>query len=305
MNDPHVTTKEIAKEGRSVMKNLEPRFTSVYANAGVFCPALKANIHSGGTVLVKDVCGNVCVGRVLDIVSHDKVTVNWCPMMDYGHFKRPPLSDESLRANVELYQGGASDEVSTSCISDVAYVFSQEYITDNNVDLSGIQNAYIIIFRLTNDNQTLGDIPHGHFKPFPSMYALHKNRFWLHRELWNSGKVLHRSLTSALNRKEPGHATGPLGVSYAREPMSSLYWKHLCDQVGGSVMRTHDNKRQVKMIKVHPHLKLEAYCDPCPVESLLFHTTSEINCLWSSVGNMIGFGMPYVPSLEEKYKDLC
>jgi hypothetical protein len=155
MLDPRVTTKEIAKEGRSVMKNLQPRFTSVYADAGVFCPALKANIHSGGTVLVKDVCGNVRVGRVLDIVSHDKVIVNWCPMMDYGHFKWSPLSDESLCANVELYQGGASDEVSTSCISDVAYVFLQEYITDNNVDLSGIQNAYIIRFRLTNDNQTI------------------------------------------------------------------------------------------------------------------------------------------------------
>jgi hypothetical protein len=116
MNDPNVTTKEIAKEGRSVMKKLEPRFSSVYADAGVFCPALEANIHNGGTVLVKDVCDNVPVDRVLDIVSHDKVIVNWCPMMDYGHFKRPPLSDESLRANVELYQGGASDEVSTSCI---------------------------------------------------------------------------------------------------------------------------------------------------------------------------------------------
>jgi hypothetical protein len=301
MNDPRVTTKEITKEGRSVMKNLEPRFTSVYADAGVFCPALKVNIHSSSTVLVKDACGNVRVSRVLDIVSHDKVIVNWCPMMDYGHFKRSPLSDESLRANVELYQGEASDEVSTSCISDVAYVFSQEYITDNNVDLSCIQNAYIIRFRLTNDNQTLDDLPHGHFKHFPSMYSLHKNRFCLHRELWNSGKVLRRSLTSALNRKEPGHAAGPLGVSYAREPMSSLYWKHLCNQVGGSVTRTHDNKRQVKMIKVHPHFKLEANHDPRPVDSLLFRTTSEINCLRPSVGNTIGFGMHYVPFLEEKY----
>jgi hypothetical protein len=59
------------------------------------------------------------------------------------------------------------------------------------------------------------------------------------------------------------------------------------------------------MIKVHPHLKLEAYRGLRPVESLLFCTTSEINCLRSWVGNMIGFGMPYVPSLEEKYKDLC
>jgi hypothetical protein len=216
------STNEIAKEGISVMNNSEPRFTSVYADAGVFCPALKANIHSGGTVLVNDVCGNVRVGRVLDIVSHDKVIVNWCPMMDYGHFKRSPLSDESLRANVELYQGGAINKVSTSCISDVAYVFSQEYITDNNVDLSGIKTAYIIRFFLTNDNQTLDDLPHGHFKPFPSMYPLHKNRFCLHRELWNSGKVLRRSLTLALHRKESGHAAGPCGVSCAREPMSSL-----------------------------------------------------------------------------------
>jgi hypothetical protein len=204
-----------------------------------------------------------------------------------------------------MYQGGASDDVSTSCTSDVTYVFSQEYITDNNVDLSGIKNAYIIRFRLTNDNQTLDDLPHGHFKPFPSMYPLHKNRFCLHRELWNSGKVLRRSLTSALNRKESGHAAGPIGVSYAREPMSSLYWKHLCDQVGGSVKRTHDNTKQVKMIKVHPHLKLEAYRDPRPVKSLLFRTTSETNYLRSSVVNMIGFDMHYVPSLEEKYKDLC
>jgi hypothetical protein len=137
------------------------------------------------------------------------------------------------------------------------------------------------------------------------MYPLHKNRLCLHHELWNSGKVLRRSLTSALNRKESGHAAAPLGVSYAREPMSSLYSKHLCDQVGGSVTRTHGNKRQVKMIKVHPHLKIEAYHDPCPVESLLFRTTIEINCLRSSVGHMIVFGMPYFPSLEEKYKDLC
>jgi hypothetical protein len=52
------------------------------------------------------------------------------------------------------------------------------------------------------------------------------------------------------------------------------------------------------MIKVHPHLKLEAYRDRRPVQSLLFRTTSEINCLRSLVGNMIGVGMHYVPSLE-------
>jgi hypothetical protein len=96
MNDPSVTTKESVKEASSVVKNLEPRFSSVYANAGVFCPALKANIHSGGTVLVKDICSRVCVGRVVEIVSHDKAIVNWCPMMDYGHFKSSPLSDDSL-----------------------------------------------------------------------------------------------------------------------------------------------------------------------------------------------------------------
>jgi hypothetical protein len=105
--------------------------------------------------MVKDGCGRVSVGRVLDIMIHDKVIVNWCPMMDYGHFKRYPLSDESIHANVELYQGGASDKVSTSRISDVAYLFSQEYITENNVDLSGINNAYIIRFILV------------HFKAFP------------------------------------------------------------------------------------------------------------------------------------------
>jgi hypothetical protein len=65
-------------------------------------------------------------------------------------FLEAPLSDENLRANVELYRGEASDEVSTSCISDVEYLFSQEYITDNNIDLSGIKNAYIISFHLTN-----------------------------------------------------------------------------------------------------------------------------------------------------------
>jgi ribosomal protein L24 len=152
MNDPSVLTNESTKEA-SVMKNFEPSFSSVYADAGVLCPALKVNVHSGDTVLVKDGCGRVRVGRVLDIVSHDKVIVNRCTMIDYGHFKQSPLFDESLRANVELYQGGANDEVSSSRISDVAYVFSQEYITDNNVDLSGIKNAYIIRFRVTNDKR--------------------------------------------------------------------------------------------------------------------------------------------------------
>jgi hypothetical protein len=67
------------------MKNLEPIFSSVYADAGVFCPALKANIHSGGTGLVKYGYARVRLGRVLDIASHEKVIVNWCPMMGYGH----------------------------------------------------------------------------------------------------------------------------------------------------------------------------------------------------------------------------
>jgi hypothetical protein len=116
MNYPSLTTKEIAKEASSVMKNLEPRFSSVYADAGVSC---LLSCFEG------KYSDQHCVGRAIDIVSHDKVIVNWCPMMDYVHFKRPPLSDESLRANVELYQGGTSDEVATSCISDLAYVFSQ------------------------------------------------------------------------------------------------------------------------------------------------------------------------------------
>jgi hypothetical protein len=106
---------------------------------------LKANLHNDGAVLVKDGCGRVTVGRVFDIVRHNKVTINWCPMMDYGRFKRSPLSDESLCADVELYQGGATEEVSTGRISDVAYVvFSEEYIRENNVDISGIKNACIM-----------------------------------------------------------------------------------------------------------------------------------------------------------------
>jgi hypothetical protein len=49
------------------------------------------------------------------------------------------------------------------------YVFSEEYtITENNVDLSGINNAYIIRFLVANDNAELKDLPLGHFKPFPS-----------------------------------------------------------------------------------------------------------------------------------------
>jgi hypothetical protein len=36
MNDPSVTTKEIAKEGRSVTKKLEARFSSVYADVVYF-----------------------------------------------------------------------------------------------------------------------------------------------------------------------------------------------------------------------------------------------------------------------------
>jgi hypothetical protein len=70
MNGPIVTTKDSAKKASGVMKNLEPRFSSIYADAGIFCPTLKANIHSGGTVLVKDVCGRVRLGRVIDINEH-------------------------------------------------------------------------------------------------------------------------------------------------------------------------------------------------------------------------------------------
>jgi hypothetical protein len=58
-------------------------------------------------------------------------------------------------------------------------------------------------------------------------------------------------------------------------------------------------------VKVHPHLKLEAYREPIPVESLLFRTPREINCLRSWAGHLIGFGMRGVPSLEEIYKDQC
>jgi hypothetical protein len=53
MNEPSVTTQDSSKEESSVVKNLEPSFSSVYADVGVFCPASKANIHSSGTVLVK------------------------------------------------------------------------------------------------------------------------------------------------------------------------------------------------------------------------------------------------------------
>jgi hypothetical protein len=93
MQDPRVFTKEITKEASLVSKdrNFEPRFSSVYADAGVFCPALMANFHIGGMVLVNDRCGMVTVGRVLDIVTHYKVAIKWCPMMDYSRFKRPPL----------------------------------------------------------------------------------------------------------------------------------------------------------------------------------------------------------------------
>jgi hypothetical protein len=77
-----------------------------------------------------------------------------------------------------------------------------------------------------------------------------------------------------------------------------MYWQHLCDQV---VKKKLEKKRQVKMVNVHPYLKLEAYRDP----SLLFTTPREINCLCSCSGNMIGFGMCDAPLLEEKYKDLC
>jgi hypothetical protein len=80
----------------------------------------------------------------------------------------------------------------------------------------------------------------------------------------------------------------------------ALYWQHLCDQVAPVVKRKKEKKRQVKIVKVQPHLKLKVYRDPRPAESLLFMTSHEISCLRSYTGNMIVFGMCDVPSLEEK-----
>jgi hypothetical protein len=61
---------------------LEPRFSSVHADVGVFCPALKPNIHCGGTFRFKNCLGGNSIGRLLDILAHEKVLMSVYPLVE-------------------------------------------------------------------------------------------------------------------------------------------------------------------------------------------------------------------------------
>jgi hypothetical protein len=103
---------------------LEPRFISIHADAGVFCPALKATIHCGGTFRFKNCLGANSFGRVLDIQAHDKVLMSVCPLVDYKLFQRSPFGIESFHANEEVYQSRTTEVIATIRITDTVYVFT-------------------------------------------------------------------------------------------------------------------------------------------------------------------------------------
>jgi hypothetical protein len=160
---------------------LEPIFSSVHADVGVFCPALKANIHCGGTFRFKKCIGGNIIGRVLDSLAHDKVLTSVCPLVDYTLFQRSPFTIENIHVNEEVYQSRATDEVAPSRITAKVYVFTQEYIEENSLDLCGITNVYTIHHQQdSNNGNTLDEIPKGKFKSFPFSYAEHYNIFCLH-----------------------------------------------------------------------------------------------------------------------------
>jgi hypothetical protein len=119
-----------------------------------------------------------------------------CPLVDCHLFQLSPFTTESLRANEEVYQSRTTKEVVTIRFTGIVYVFTQAYIEENNIDLCGINNVYTIRYQenINSDNK-LDEILQGNFKPFPSLYAEHCNRLCLHREIWNSSKVLIQSLT--------------------------------------------------------------------------------------------------------------
>jgi hypothetical protein len=83
-----------------------------------------------------------------------------------------------------------------------------------------------------------------------------------------------------------------------------VLWSFLCEQVKehARIIKDGNKKRAIRMIKMHPRIKQEAYHGPRTVETLIFSTEDQINCLRSHLGNMIGFGMSDVPSLAGRFK---
>jgi hypothetical protein len=72
------------------------------------------------------------------IKSHNEIEVNVFPLVDCALLKKYPTLEDSLRANLEVYQSGEVRTIKTSLVRDVAFVFTLGYIKEHHEDLLGI-----------------------------------------------------------------------------------------------------------------------------------------------------------------------
>jgi hypothetical protein len=75
---------------------LEPSFEGDLVASGAYCPDLKDSVHPAAGVVFDDGKGGRLIGRVTKSASHNVITVNVCPLVDYTLLKNSSPSKDEL-----------------------------------------------------------------------------------------------------------------------------------------------------------------------------------------------------------------
>jgi hypothetical protein len=106
--------------------HIYPLFNSLHAASRLYCPSLQANLHYGGVVLFDDGRGQERIGRVVDLSDPYQVKPRSCPLVDYSRFTKPPVTDDVLSSNLDIYTGRQLSATKIEAAHGVAFLFSQE-----------------------------------------------------------------------------------------------------------------------------------------------------------------------------------
>ena len=126
----------------------------------IHLPQLDAMVPTGTYVVYQyttQVENNAIVGKIINYRRNSNKKNYDIEVNMYLRITQEILSDiNQMRHNLsnitEVYESSNKEWIAPTLISDIAYIYLCDLVTNNDISIVGINNAYIIRFKFDNDN---------------------------------------------------------------------------------------------------------------------------------------------------------
>ena len=200
----------------------------------VYVPALKACLTFGHFITAK-VGEEKIVGQLIKRSQGRQNGVIICPYLPLfddatlqhvaSQLLPRRVSDAACTNVVELVSVNKVMEIDANDITGVAFIFLLSDLTDYLFHILGMQDAYLVRYKLSFREDSLVDFNNTNFFPFPDMYPEHRS-LWsecVGRNIYSSIDSLRQELWRILCRYGQSQGMFPIG---SLKIMVSSYFSH-------------------------------------------------------------------------------